>query len=390
MALSVAGCSKTMKPRLNLLLHLALALSLLVTPAIAQPREPHAQPAGWVHIEPEGKPFSVLIPAHWTRNELNLLKEHQKYELKLWAPERTDLAYVLIGVDYFADPHKTPERYLFEQSNPVFAQRHTIHIEPEQPTTSGSGVISFTVHTDRFPPLGLSTKKQAVLRHVILHPMQKGFAVLYFDAPTTLAEQYRPVFEQVAASFKPLAQQEANTLPDLSADEYAVLTDFFRNNPKKTTEPPPRFFEDVRRVRVVNGQTGNKGKLDEATRQGLAREFGELDPHLVADYRDKNARPAIVRDRILVRNLYIQPDKDQPSPTRTPFQQERLRPLDLPGLNSSIVQVSRIGFDAPRKTALFHVFLFGGGPSTGHFVLMTRDDGPWQVRHAALTDYLIH
>lgn len=381
-----------MKPRLNPLPLLVLALSLLVTlaPAAAQPREPHARPAELVRIEPEGKPFSVLIPAHWTRNELNLLKEYQKYELKLWAPEQTDLAYVLIGVDYFADPHKTPERFLFEQSNPVFAHRGDFRIEHGRPATPGAGVISFTVHTDRFPPLGPSTEKLAVLRHVILHPMQKGFAVLYFDAPTTLAEQYRPVFEQVAASFKAQAQQEASTLPDLSADEYAVLTDFFRNTPKKTTEPPPRFFEDVRRARVVNGQTGKRGRLEETTRRGLAREFGELDPHLVLDYRDKNARPAIVRDKIMVRNLYIQAEKDQPSPTRTPFQQERLRPLDLPGLNSSIVQVSRIGFDAPRKTALFHVFLFGGGPSTGHFVLMTRDDGPWQVRHVALTDYLIH
>ncbi|OQA29922.1 MAG: hypothetical protein BWY57_03148 [Betaproteobacteria bacterium ADurb.Bin341] len=168
------------------------------------------------------------------------------------------------------------------------------------------------------------------------------------------------------------------------------MTDFFGNNPKKTAEAQPKFFADVRRARVVNGQTGNKGKLDDTAQQHLAREFGGLDPHLLADYRDKNTHPAMVRDKILVRNLYVLPDKDGASPTRTPFQQERLRPLDLPGLNSSIVQVSRIGFDAPKETALFHVFLVGGGPSTGHFVLMTRDGGPWEVRQAALTDYLIH
>lgn len=65
-------------------------------------------------------------------------------------------------------------------------------------------------------------------------------------------------------------------------------------------------------------------------------------------------------------------------------------PKAAPGLGIGMLQFSRVGFDAAKQRALFHVFLAGGGPSLGWFVSMTRVDGKWAVRKAALTEYLIH
>jgi hypothetical protein len=40
--------------------------------------------------------------------------------------------------------------------------------------------------------------------HYIVLPASKGYFVLHYRAPETIAEAYRPIFDKVVASFEPL------------------------------------------------------------------------------------------------------------------------------------------------------------------------------------------
>lgn len=177
----------------------------------------------------------------------------------------------------------------------------------------------------------------------------------------------------------------AEVLPEIGDDEYRVLTDFFASEAPKTKLPEQ--FDYVIKSRAIAERTGGTIALDELWLQRLNTHFGALDAGLIADYRARNTRPALIRKRIVVPHMTLVPDEER---TAAPVMQERIGSLKLPGLHSHFVRVSRIGFDATKEKALFHVSLTGGGPSTGYFVLMTQADGKWRYTNAVLTRYLIH
>lgn len=187
-----------------------------------------------------------------------------------------------------------------------------------------------------------------------------------------------------AEAGKPTASKYVEALPEISDEEYRVFSHFFAQG--NSGRPPPELY-DVVKSRAVSQHTGSKVALDEKWQQQLRQKFGEIEASLIEDYRAKNLRPALVRDRIAVQYMTIVAEEG-----RRPSvgMQEKMRPLDLPGLNSSMVELSRVGFDARRQTALFHATVIGGGPTTGHFILMMKSGEQWLLKGALMTRYIIH
>jgi hypothetical protein len=365
--------------------------SLLLLPVISFAVQTNPSAENRVRVEPAKNAFSVLIPGSWQRNEYDFLQAHQSYELKLLAPGAHGLEYALIEINYFADPHKSPERFIFEKQTPTSPRLDDVSSEIRELASAGPGVKAFEIRTERYPLPGVSDKQVTVTQQYVVWPLSPGYVVLVFDAPPSLSSRYQADFDQVVASFLPAAKHSSKTLPEVSDDEYQVYTDFLGAEYKGATDSLADLsFGYVTKARAVSGWTSGRGKLDESTLDGLQREFGVLSAGLIADYRARNASPAMILDRIMLHDLIIIPERDNQPASEYRATEERMRPLNLPGFNSSMITLSRVAFDQGKETALFHVFHFGGGPSTGHFVLMTRNEGKWIIRKTLMTDYLIH
>lgn len=188
-----------------------------------------------------------------------------------------------------------------------------------------------------------------------------------------------------AGTARPAAAKSVEALPEISDEEYRVFSHFFAMG--NSGKPQPEHLYDMVKSRAVSRYTGSKVVLDEKWRQQLHQKFGEIETGLIEDYRAKNVRPALVRDKIAVRYMTIVAEEVRMLPE---LAQGKMRPLNLPGINSSIVRLSRVGFDARKETALFHVDLTGGGPSIGHFILMTKSGEQWLLKGMLMTRYIIH
>lgn len=353
----------------------------------AKSRLPNNQ-GGLIKLEPTGKPFSVLLPAEWKQKEYDLLKVHEQYALYAWLPGTPGLDYVLIGIEYFAGIHKSPERYLFEKLSSTGQSGGPVSTQ----TSLGAGVQTFEIQTSRSPPLGVEAKSIPVARKYLIYPMQRGFAVLVYDAPVALFAKYRPDFERVLRSFKPALEPSPGTdkPKEISADEYQAYTEFFEFDNTAEKIVFPDYFSDVQQARVVRGHTTDAGKLNPETIGRLKKEIGTIDPFLVEDYQRKNRSDYLIKDKILIHGLAIDSGRNNERYAEKAARQEDLSPR-RPAIGfESVVTLSRIGFDQEKKTALFYAANSGGGPSTGYFVLMTRSDGKWRVKKAVMDRFLIH
>lgn len=181
----------------------------------------------------------------------------------------------------------------------------------------------------------------------------------------------------VAMLLSPLARAAE---PEVDADEYRVYADFLSGGPPAHAAAFPMDFADVWRARAVDRRTGVRRELDAGALRAIHRELGDIGPDMLDDYRARNAVAAAIPQRLREHGVRIVGEIELPG----------MEPKGPPGLGFGTLQFSRVGFDAAKGKALFHVFLAGGGPSLGWFVSMIRVDGKWAVRKAVLTEYLIH
>jgi len=80
-----------------------------------------AEKSEFIHFVSEEKHFSVHLPSNWGKDESFFLKEYKEYGVRLWAPGMKDLEYVLIDVAYYAQKHRTYEKFIFDKLNPALS-----------------------------------------------------------------------------------------------------------------------------------------------------------------------------------------------------------------------------------------------------------------------------
>lgn len=192
------------------------------------------------------------------------------------------------------------------------------------------------------------------------------------------ASRFASVLAAVALLLPPFAGAAE---PEVDAGEYRVYADFLNGRPADLSAYP-QDFGDVWRARAVARRTGVRRELDAGALRAIHRELGEIAPEMLEDYRARNSVPASVPQRLREHGMRVVAEEPE-------LPGELTGPRGL-ALGVGTLQFSRVGFDATKQRALLHVFLVGGGPSLGYFVSMSRVDGKWVVRKAALTDYLIH
>lgn len=167
---------------------------------------------------------------------------------------------------------------------------------------------------------------------------------------------------------------------EVGTDEYRVYADFLAGGKPVDAAAYPPDFTDVWLSRLVDRRTGVRRDLDAGAMRVLHREFGDIEPAMLDDYRAKNTIPAVIPQRLQAHGVRVVDDAELPG----------VDPQTRPSLGFGTLRFSRVGFNAARDRALFHVFVVGGGPSLGYFVSMTLSGGRWTLGKAALTDYLIH
>jgi len=168
---------------------------------------------------------------------------------------------------------------------------------------------------------------------------------------------------------------------EIDADEYAVLAGFLSGGPPVDRAAFPPDFADAWRARIVDRHTGVRRELDAGALRVLHRDLGDVEPAMLEDYRARSAMAAAVPKRLQEHGVRVR-DDDAELPG--------VEPRERPSLSFGTLRFSRVGFNPARDRALFHVYLVGGGPSLGYFVAMTKAEGKWLLRKAALTEYIIH
>lgn len=168
---------------------------------------------------------------------------------------------------------------------------------------------------------------------------------------------------------------------EVDADEYAVYAGFLSGGPPIDRAAFPPDFADVWRARAVDRHTGVRRELDAGALRTIHRELGDIEPALLDDYRARSTVAAAVPKRLQEHGVRVLAD-DAEFPG--------VDPKERPSLGFGTLRFSRVGFNAVRDRALFHVYLAGGGPSLGYFVAMAKADDKWLLRKAALTEYIIH
>lgn len=108
-----------------------------------------AEKSEFISFISEGKYFKVQIPSDWGKEE-----GFFKYGVRLMAPSSTGLDYVLIDIAYYAEKHRTHERFIFDKLNPV-GPKGVEHTPVQDLSTSGMVTKTFEKKTSRFPIAGI-------------------------------------------------------------------------------------------------------------------------------------------------------------------------------------------------------------------------------------------
>jgi hypothetical protein len=336
--------------------------------------------------EPTGKFFSVLIPSGWEQREFDFMKEHNEYEMIIWAPEHRGLEYLLIKVAYYGAEYRTPERFIHDLLNPTFTPQGAERDPLTDVIISGRKAKAIDIRKFRYPIAGMEGEPVRTVERYVVLPAAKGFYVFSYDTLADMAEANRWIFEKILASFDPAVPDKSDSehIPEISDDEYEVLTDFF--SIKKMPEMElPSYFNYVFKGRSVYEKTLLGKKLDGQTLKYLEKVFGKLETFLIEDYKRKNMMEYAIKDRILVPYLRIFSEQETKNALRNlgsgleRFSEKR----------SEIISLSSIGFSREKNAALFYVS-HDASPGTSYFVLMEKTGKKWVIRNAVMDKMTIY
>ncbi len=343
-----------------------------------------AEKSEFISFLSEEKYFTVQIPSNWGKDE-----GFFTYGVRLRAPAPAGLEYVLIDIAYYAERHRTPERFIFDKLNPSWP-KGVEHTPVQDITISGMTAKTFEIKTPRFPIAGIGDAKVDALERYVVFPAREGFFVLLYNAPASAAEQYGALFDKVLHSFKPMATVQAGAVnrDEITEEEYRVYTDFFRTKKKPAIDSPVPLDFPAGGGLVYEKTSGGK-KIPRETIESLEKSFGTMDVSLIESYTSRNTKEYWLKDKILVNTVTILTEERMEEIRKKGglgkgFAQELMRSYPLAG---GIIYLSRVGFSADMSSALFYVASSSGLTGASYFIVMEKTGEAWQLKNAALNNF---
>lgn len=344
-------------------------------------------PAGAQEVAPL-KPYTAIsgayrvgLPAGWEPAWSPAPNATEPTELQLAAPDQMWPNHVVIRIEHYASPHRTPQRYLYDIENPTIGGKEDVRSPVAAVTVAGTAASALDIATYRYPLPGMAGEKVAAfVRHVVV-PARSGFFVFRYEAPASIAASYRATFERLVASFVPNAPTAAVAQEAVTDREYEVLAAFFKS-PSPKGQDVPEYFDAAVSGRYVVGRTLTPRKARTATWPNGV--LGDIKADLVDDYWDKNRKEWLLTDRILVPDLKVASPEDVSAQFSAGLRgkggaNERLL------YGGAINYVSRVGFNRAADAALFSVaFNYPRAMSARYLVLMRKQDGAWRLIRAAM------
>ncbi len=328
-----------------------------------------------------GKYFSMQLPMEWTRSVYDLMKEHGQFEMMIHLPGTVDMNYLTVMAGYYRDPHATAAGFIFQACNPSSKiPGENYHVEPDI-KVSGMTARVLDIKTSRWPMAGTTGPDIPSLKRFVIIEAPAGLFVIEYDAPAGKAQKYMSVFNDIVKSFRitALPDPAIKNLREVNRDAYAVYEGFLRFRQEKKFEWP-EYFNQVMDSRRIYGLTQVATKTSQADLQKLRKIFSADLRELFADYKLKNGKENLIKDKILLTDLEII--------------SERKRKMELSGSAVSIHQISGMlffsqpGFNKTKDKALFYVSN-DGAPHTGYFVYMSRVNGSWVIRGVEMWEMMI-
>lgn len=327
-----------------------------------------------------GNFFSIQAPAEWQRSVYDLMQDFDQFELIIHAPGFETMDYVNVSAAYYADEHKTSERFLYNLVNPEFKIPGEEYASVRNIIVGGKEARVLDIKTYRYPLPGMDGRRTESLKRYVLIPAKKGFFMLLFDSPSGKAGKFITVFNNILNSFIISVKENGDhqKLKEMTVDDYKVYTDFFTAG----TEPNfalPQYFDHVLKEKKIFGKTLTNRKTDQKTMEKLEQLFGPGIEAVFASYKQKNVVEFIIKDRILMNDLSVYSEKKMKEEYRDGPSEKIM----------SILYLSGVGFNKRKTRALFYISN-SGSPNTSYFVYMEKKENDWLIRDALLDKLIVY
>ena len=136
--------------------------------------------------------------------------------------------------------------------------------------------------------------------------------------------------------------------------------------------------------RSVYGITLANKKTDKMSLLKLKKLFNADVTEVFADYKMKNTREYLIRDRMTIPDFNIISAKKMNAES-VGLRDGPARPVHRIG---GLLYFSNIGFNKAGNQALFYI-ANSGAPHTGYFVFMNKQNGHWLIRDVDMEDMFI-
>ncbi len=334
-------------------------------------------------FHPRGNYFTLLLPTGWSVTENDLTETEEYYTLQAYAPGDKTQRFTLFEITWFADLHKTPEKYLFDLLNaPTLPgdKRST----PQSITIAGRKALILRIETKRIPT---ATEELIPVRNrkdYFIVPATEGFFVLLSDVPADHSNNYDQMLQKIVDSFNPNPLQTtlSPTTPEITPIEYELFNSFF-STAASGDNSLPSFIPGALLSGKILGSTSPASGLTRIELTNLQKTFGRQFLPLYRSYLENNRAEYRIKDRIMVTGLSIFSKK----------QHDRIKAGQflgsLTGLNGEYISLSRPGFNETHDQALFHLS-WSGSLMANCFVLMEKSGADWQIVATALDDRMMY
>ena len=282
--------------------------------------------------------------------------------------------------------HKTAKRFVHDQLKTGISRSDGVPVDIQNENVAGRTVQTFTKTTFRWPIAGLRGEKVEAMEKYVVFPRRAGFCVLMLSAPLDAFAGYLPVFDKVSASFRFNAEEDLPKSDEITDEEYQIYSDFFRiRKTPDLTSPVSDLFPS--QGRLVYELTSTAKKMTAAELKSIKKSLGKEDVSIIEDYRRKNAKAFLLKDKIMADGIEILTEQDMSDAAREGlkgFSESLTKKYPLQGER---VYLSRVGFNKRRDKALFHAAIANRFMGAGYYVVMQRKEATWRLQNAFLENF---
>lgn len=332
--------------------------------------------------------FSVLMPAGWEKGEQGFLAEKTD-SLRFYAPNAFYPDHVYIEIVHDARRHKTAKRFIYDQLKTGMSQGEAEPVDLQSQNVAGRKAQTFTRSISRWSVADPSGKKTEAMEKFVVVPRQEGFCVLTLSAPAASFANYVPVFDNILASFRFHAEEMPSKTDDVTDEEYQVYSDFFHvRKAPDLTSPVSDLFPS--QGRLVYELTSTAKKMTAAELKNIQASLGKEGASILGDYRRKNAKAFLLKDKIMADGIEIFTEQDMSEATGENLRGFSEALTKKHPLRGELVRLSRIGFNKARDRAFFHTSIASGFMGAAYYIVMQKTDATWRLQNTFLENYWIY